>query len=124
MKFIIIVIGLLLSSQAFAVGNAGYRLDGTYDTTQQNVSRPSITIKGCGIGRMRRIKNYQVKCEQRTKSRLRNTQARKSVILQRQAPRYRMTSRPDVARTQKERKISVYAQQAVYWRNFWKARGR
>jgi len=103
---------------ASALGVAGYRLDGTINESFQNRSVPAkVTILQCGQGRMRQVTNYTVKCEQKQKGILRNTQAQKSEILQKYAPRYRATKKPDVARTQ-EKSISVFAQQAVYWRNF------
>ena len=102
---------------ASAVGVAGYRLDGTIDESFQNRSVPAkVTILQCGQGRMRQVTNYTVKCAVKQKDILRNTQAQKSQILQKSAPRYRATKKPVVARSTKGEK-SIEAQQAKFWRD-------
>jgi len=119
----LVLIALLLTT-THAVGIAGQRRDGTIDPTFVTRSVTSKTIiLDCGQGRMRSVKNYTTKCVQKTKGRLRNTRARKSIILTKQAPRYRVTSKPTIRRSTK-RTISIEAQRAVYWRNFWKARNK
>ena len=126
MKKFILTFGVLLlvPLSASALGVAGQRLDGTFDSTFVARSvKAKVTILDCGGGRMRSVKNYTTKCVQKTKGRLRNTRARKSVILTQQAPRYRVTSKPTLRRSTKK-SVSIEAQRAVYWRNFWKARGK
>lgn len=90
--FIVFIVNVVLTLNAHAIGSVGYRLDGTYDTSIVNKSRPvKMTIRrGCKNQRhLRRVANYQVKCQTKYKRRLRNTRARKSVILQNSAPRLR-----------------------------------
>ena len=116
-KIFIIAFGAVILPilSASAVGVAGYRLDGTIDESYQSRSvTAKVTILDCGMGRMRQVKNYTVKCEQKAKGILRNTQARKSNILVQ--PRFRITTRPAVARATKGEK-SIEAQQAKFWRD-------
>jgi|GEM_PF-5291993 len=123
-KLLLLSLVALLPLTVSAVGIAGQRRDGTIDPSFVTRSVTSkTTILDCGGGRMRSVKNYTTKCIQKTKGILRNTRARKSNILTSQAPRYRMTKKPTVAKSTK-RTISIEAQRAVYWRNFWKARNK
>jgi len=100
-----------------AVGVAGYRLDGTIDESFQSRSVPAkVTILDCGSGRMRQVTNYTTKCEVKQKGILRNTQTRKSQIIQGSLPRYRNSVKPPVeVKTTGEK--SIEAQQAAYWRD-------
>ena len=118
MKKLIIAFGVLIlvPLSASAVGVAGQRRDGTIDPAYVQRSVTSVTtIRQCGTGRMRSVRNYQVKCEVINKGRLRSTQSRTSNILNK--PVYRGTVSPTVRRTQETTEKSIEAQKAKYWRD-------
>ena len=111
---------LLLSALVFipltvsAVGVAGQRRDGTIDPAYVARSvKAKTTIRTCGTGRMRSVRNYQVKCDIIQRGRLRNTRSVKSNLLNKR--RYRGTTAPSVRRTQSTTRKSVEAIKAAYW---------
>ena len=111
-----IILGAVLPITASAVGIAGQRRDGTIDPSYVTQSRTSVTtIRRCGTGRMRSVRNYQVKCDVINKGRLRSTQSRTSKILSK--PVYRGTQNPTIRRTQKTNEKSIEAQNAKFWRD-------
>ena len=91
--FIALLLGMLLLwfvvvFPALAVGVDGQRRDGTMDYEAVRKSRPAkMTVLSCGRGRTRAVRNHVNKCAQKTKKRFRNTRARKSLILQKYAPK-------------------------------------
>ena len=116
MKKLFIIIALLTVSPAFAVGIAGQRRDGTVDPSFVTRSVKSTTvILDCGGGRMRSVRNYKTKCVQKQTGILRSSRTRKSNILQKSAPRYRITMKPTVRRTQRTSRKSVESIKAAYW---------
>jgi hypothetical protein len=112
MKHILIIASvLLLPLSADAVG--------IKQVTRQSVPAKMTIISGCEnngvIRRSMAQKNWQAKCKKRQRTRLRNTRARKSQILNNNTPRLRSSrvSRPKATTTTKISSLSPLQQRLL-----------
>jgi len=64
-KYAIVFGAMLIANVAFGFGGPGTDRQGNVVDTTLSVSRPAVTIKGCGIGASRRENLWNIKCDVR-----------------------------------------------------------